>query len=437
MIKSLSPLHTGADLKINLETDHVILHGSTDEAAGVILRGSVILNCHENIKVKGIKLKFIGNNHVHWVEGPSQKHYKDKKVVMEKEWQFLPKGPKMYHFDKGEQYHYDFELALPGHLPATFHHSIGSLTYHFKAQVDRPTFSPNYITTQELRIFRTPQLNSQLSAQQQPQEISNIWAEKVAYRIQVPSQLYWAGAPIPVTFDITPLCDNLQVQSIQMVLKEYIRFRVGDHVSTERKVMNTLCDKHFKLRSAPLATGGWSKTETIMVPDNQQIPNQHHHRQEDPETTDRVHVDVDEEFFHAYHKLKVTVAFVNSDGHISELRVSIPLSLVEMVPEEDATVLPAYEDAWRSAPYNPSTNANSAPSSSSSSNRDSCASSASFSSEEDMHGDSPCQQDTLPWMGIDLSRVPSYTTALRTDRLYSYSGYSLPAYDSIANPTAV
>lgn len=69
MIKSLSPLHTGADLKINLETDHVILHGSTDEAAGVILRGSVILNCHENIKVKGIKLKFIGNIHVHWVEG--------------------------------------------------------------------------------------------------------------------------------------------------------------------------------------------------------------------------------------------------------------------------------------------------------------------------------------------------------------------------------
>lgn len=375
---------------------------------------------------------------------------------MEQEWQFLPKGPKMHHFDKGEQYHYDFELALPGHLPATFHHSIGSLTYHFKAQVDRPTFSPNYITTRELRLFRTPQLNSQLSAQQQPQEISNIWADKVAYRIQVPSQLYWAGAPIPITFDITPLCDNLQVQSIQIVLKEYIRFRVGDHVSTERKVMNTLCDNHFKHRSDPLATGGWSKTETIMVPDNQQLPNEHHHRHEDPETTDRVHVDVDEEFFRAYHKLKVTVAFVNSDGHISgtvqnlfsrvnlyqyllsfhtELRVTIPLSLVEMVPEEDATVLPAYEDAWRSAPYNPSTN--SAPSSSSSSNRDSCASSASFSSEEDVHGDSPCQQDTLPWMGIDLSRVPSYTSALRTNRLYSYSGYSLPAYDAIANPTAV
>ncbi|KAI8343150.1 hypothetical protein BC941DRAFT_410554 [Chlamydoabsidia padenii] len=415
MIKSFSPLHAGADLKINLEKDHIILHGSTDEAAGVVLRGSVILNCHEHIKVKGIKLNFTGNVHVHWVEGPSQKHYKDKKVIMQKEWQFLPKGPKVYHFDKGEQYHYDFELALPGHLPATFHHSIGSLVYQFKAQVDRPTFSSNYSTTREIQIIRTPYI--QLT--QQPQEISNTWANKVAYRIHVPSQLYWASASIPVTFDFTPLCDQLQVQSIRLVLKEYIQFRAGDHVSTERKVLTSVCDKHFKRRARRLATGGWSKTENILVPDPVEAP---HHG----EMANGVHVDVNEDLFHVYHKLKVSVSFVNPDGHISELRVSVPLSLVEMVPEEDVTVLPAYEDAWRSAPYHPTDIANS---DTSSSNRHSYASSASFSSEDDVL---PCEQDTLPWMGVDLSRVPSYATALRTGRLYSYSGYSLPTYDSIA-----
>lgn len=36
----------------------------------------------------------------------------------------------------------------------------------------------------------------------------------------------------------------------------------------------------------------------------------------------------------------------------------------------------------------------------------------------------------LPWQGIDLSRVPSYTTAIRSNRLYSFSG-SLPGYDSV------
>ncbi|CAO3594285.1 unnamed protein product [Absidia cylindrospora] len=454
MIKSLSSSHTGADLKINLETNHIILHGSTDEAAGVMLRGSVVLNCHENLKVKGISLKFAGHLHVHWVEGPSQRHYKDKKTIMEEEWQFLPKSHKVHHFDKGEQYHYDFELALPGHLPSTFHHDIGSLIYSFKAQVDRPTFSPNYISTRELRIIHTPQLNSQLTAQQQPQEINNLWADKVAYRIYVPSQVYWTGASIPVTFDIKPLCDHLEVQSIQMVLKEYIRFRANDHQSTEKKVIATFCDKHFIQRAIPLALPnnsrtGWSKTETIIVPDNQSIGRRHQHL---ASNVDFIHADLESEFIDVYHKLKVTVAFSNPDGHISELRVSVPLSLVELVPEEDATVLPAYEDAWRTAPYYPAaindididSPISSVPTSlreSQQSIRNSCASSASFSSassadvdDDDEIATSPL--DPLPWMGVDLSRVPSYTTALRTGRLYSYSGNSLPAYDSIAPATS-
>lgn len=242
---------------------------------------------------------------------------------MEKEWQLLPKGHKIHHLDKGEQYHYDFELALPGHLPSTFHHSIGSLIYFFKAQVDRPTFSPNYIATRELRIIHTPQLNSQLIAQQQPQEINNMWADKVAYRIHVPSQVYWAGAPIPVTFHIQPLCNHLKVQSVQMVLKEYIRFRAGDHQSTEKKVIATFCDKHFNQRATPLpltaadhhSNLGWSKTETIIVPDNQSITHRHH--QHHISTVDFIHSDVEGEFIDVFHKLKVTVSFSNPDGHTS------------------------------------------------------------------------------------------------------------------------
>lgn len=59
----------GPEFTINLENDHVILHGSVDESAGVILRGTVILNCHENTKIKSIILKFQGKTKVNWVEG--------------------------------------------------------------------------------------------------------------------------------------------------------------------------------------------------------------------------------------------------------------------------------------------------------------------------------------------------------------------------------
>jgi hypothetical protein len=53
-------------------------------------------------------------------------------------------------------------------------------------------------------------------------------------------------------------------------------------------------------------------------------------------------------------------------------------------------------------------------------------------SDEDDEGSN---DDRLPWdiSGIDLSRVPSYTTAVRSNRLYSFSG-SLPTYESIGVP---
>lgn len=129
-----------------------------------------------------------------------------------------------------------------------------------------------------------------------------------------------------------------------------------------------------------------------------------------------------------------------------------------MLPEDDDNTLPAYEDAWRSIPYDAETLAHMiamgevpasaaavapppplAPASTSfppaliltsdshstlSSLSSNSVNSNSFS-EEDLLTPEP-----LPWMGIDISRVPSYTTALRTGAPCTLSP-SLPNYESI------
>jgi hypothetical protein len=63
------PMQSSNDFKIQLEEKNIILRGSVDESAGVMLRGSIILNCHEQTKVKTIALKFTGKTNVHWTEG--------------------------------------------------------------------------------------------------------------------------------------------------------------------------------------------------------------------------------------------------------------------------------------------------------------------------------------------------------------------------------
>lgn len=61
--------HHGPEFHLDLENEDVVLHGSAEESAGVVLRGSVTLNCLEQTKIKSVTLKFIGMTYVNWTEG--------------------------------------------------------------------------------------------------------------------------------------------------------------------------------------------------------------------------------------------------------------------------------------------------------------------------------------------------------------------------------
>lgn len=133
---------------------------------------------------------------------------------------------------------------------------------------------------------------------------------------------------------------------------------------------------------------------------------------------------------------------------VLELRAAIPIIISEISPEEDDNALPSYEDAWKSAPYDPQqvealiARGDLPPSIAISAPNEAAigASRTLASTDTDDEGDSHTQPSTpgstnngsleLPWQGIDISRVPSYTTAIRSNRLYSFSG-SLPGYDSV------
>jgi len=110
------PLLQGTEFKINLETDHIELHGSTDESAGVLLRGSVVLDSHEAIKIRSIVLKFVGKVKVNWIEGfgrgPQQAMYKDEQTILEHEWSFLPHAKKLYHLTERHYRWYKLELGV-------------------------------------------------------------------------------------------------------------------------------------------------------------------------------------------------------------------------------------------------------------------------------------------------------------------------------------
>ncbi|KAI9486917.1 MAG: hypothetical protein EXX96DRAFT_517266 [Benjaminiella poitrasii] len=411
-----------SDFHINTETDHIILHGNIDESAGVMLRGSVVLNCHETTKVRSITLKFIGKAKVDWTEGlgSHQRHYKEEKTLIKHEWSFLRPNRKTYHLPVGH-YKWDFELPLPGDLPESVDHELGQVYYRLKAVVDRPTFSMNYNDRKQLRVSRVL-LPSSLELTQS-MVISNVWIDKLSYDISVPSKVFSMGSLIPVTFALVPIAPDLQVKSVTCVLKEYTTLSAEDHSKMEGKVIKHLRDEHFNLGPDP-----WTKTELLPVPDY---------------TSHLVLTDSVCDLIKIKHKLKFIVSLINADGHISELRAAIPIVIAEISPEEDENALPAYEDAWKSAPYDPQQVAQliargDLPPSIAISAPNEAASGAntllsSSDTDDENEASSATRNNNLNvpcWEGIDLSRVPSYTTAIRSNRLYSFSG-SLPGYDAV------
>ncbi|CAO3623902.1 unnamed protein product [Cunninghamella blakesleeana] len=348
----------------------------------------------------------------------------------------MPHTKKSYHLSEGH-YKWDFELPLPGDLPETVDHELGQVYYRLKAVAERPTFSINYTDKRSVKVTRMMSPTSLELVQSMI--ISNVWADKLGYEISTPTKCYTMGHTVPITFELRPIAPELQVKSITCMLKEYLTLTAAEnnHSKTESKVVKLVRDDQF-YQNVIQQDGVYKKTIGLGIPD---------------EDSQLLMVDTQNDLIRIKHKIKFTVTLINGDGHMSELRAAIPIVLAAMSVDEDVNALPAYEDAWKSLPYDPETIAQmiasgslppslafASPNQAASiaantfSNDDTVSSSTSSNSISSSHLSSQQQQqfDPLPWEGVDLSRVPSYTTAIRSTRIYSFSGTSLPNYDSLA-----
>jgi hypothetical protein len=55
-------------IKIHVENDTLVLRGSPEESVGCVLRGCLILQVKETIKVKSITMNLTGKMKVQWSE---------------------------------------------------------------------------------------------------------------------------------------------------------------------------------------------------------------------------------------------------------------------------------------------------------------------------------------------------------------------------------
>ncbi|CAO3632736.1 unnamed protein product [Mucor hiemalis] len=338
----MDKLRSHAKVKIHVENENLIMYGSATESPGCVLRGVMNLDLQETTKIKSITLDMVGKMTVSWTEGVGNGHdrlFREEKSILDKKWTFLPKQQKMHILGAGN-YSYEFEMVLPGSLPeSTYVPNFYTMQYQLKATIERSTFLPNITDRKIIHVARqwlplTPEFL-------EPVSIANQWSHKLDYEITLPTKIYTHGDQIPINIRITPLTDTLRVRHLSCTLKEYMICRANTQgllnirPRAHGRVLFSTRDDKFG-RSNSNSSGNfieWTKVQNIQLPSNPQD----------------LQCDVQNESIRIRHKIKFVLSLINSDGHVSELRAALPITICAV----NNTGLPAYEEAWRTLPYDP------------------------------------------------------------------------------------
>lgn len=210
--------------------------------------------------------------------------------------------------------------------------------YQLKAIAERSSFLlPNYTTRHDIHLSR--QKLSLSTDYLDPVTVANHWADKLDYEITLPTKVYSHGDTIPVSIQALPLAPNLQVRYISCTFKEYMTCRAingwfnGKNKSHGRIIHYTRRDQNQQIQQQQ-EQNMWSTVMHIKVPENLMD----------------IQCDAHNDSVRVRHKLKFTMSIENDDGHISELRAVLPIVIAIT---NSIGVLPAYEETWRTMPYDP------------------------------------------------------------------------------------
>ncbi|RLV95685.1 Protein ROD1 [Spathaspora sp. JA1] len=223
-------------------------------------------------------------------------------------------------------YEIPFSAILPGSIPESIEGLPGcSNVYRLEAAIDRGKFHSSIVAKKRLRVIRT--LTTDAVELSETMAVDNTWPQKVEYSLSCPMKAIAIGSGTPVSIMIVPLLKDLQLGDIKIQLVEsysYVGYFPPIH-SGERIV----CSKKIaKPDPDNLDLDKW-EIETFL-----KVPGSLGKCTQDVDLLTHVKVK---------HKLKFNIGLINPDGHVSELRASLPVQLfispfvaIRSTPDEES-----------------------------------------------------------------------------------------------------
>ncbi|KAH7175794.1 hypothetical protein EDB81DRAFT_751251 [Dactylonectria macrodidyma] len=324
---------------IRLDSDFIVFRGTEHESTGQLIKGVLVLCLQSSLRMEDVRLRLIGTlRHStipnqdcfflsSWADprgsapGVSGQKVDKSTNILEHRWApFVGTHGKSMTLPAGN-YEWPFEYMLPGDTAESVEGiPEASITYRIKATVGRGKLAYDLHAYKHLRIIRTlePGALEFLHAM----SVENIWPNKVDYSIVIPQKAVVFGGSVAMEMRFTPLLKALELGDITARLMEVREccvqgpsgLNIREH-RTEREVamwkFEVTREEHWQDMIEDTGQEGWALTKRLDLPKKLRLCIQ----------------DLNHHGIKVRHKIKLTVALCNPDGHISELRATLPISI--------------------------------------------------------------------------------------------------------------
>ncbi|RHZ56360.1 hypothetical protein Glove_402g37 [Diversispora epigaea] len=313
--------------QIRLEDDTLTMRGTSSESVGCVLRGQLVLSITEPTKIREIKMNFQGRSKIAWTEGSGSGQYyrSEERILFQHDWVFLH-AKKNYHILQPNNYHWNFELVIPGALPETIEGcEFGNVNYRLKAVAERSKLSINLNTQRKINIQRCFSSGEELDSMQSI-IVANTWPDKIDYEFTTDSKAFTLGEKMPIHMTLIPLQKKLSIVRFNCKLLEYITYQIGTQVKEETRVIRQHNDVRIDFDQI------WNKDFEMVLPN----------------TTPLCHYDSQNEIIKIQHKLKFSVIFNSSgnekDKNNLEVKAALPIIITPVSSHSDSMTLPPYRE---------------------------------------------------------------------------------------------
>ncbi|KAG1725434.1 uncharacterized protein EDB91DRAFT_1168591 [Suillus paluster] len=382
--KSHHPLHEKSHIDIVLDSDVLALKGTAVDVEPALLSGHLILTLSEATSIKEINLQFRGKTRV----PPSLNDpitLSQSFSLCTYDWSFLEGEKRHSHTLKAGKHVFPFSLALGGTLPSSIHlpatNPSSFISYKLRATAVRPGLLHNLTASHPVTIIRS--FAQESLEYQQTLEIENTWPEKLMYTIVLPHRAWAAGDTLTALCKFIPLAKGVRVLSILTNLNEIVKIPSRGSSFTRTVVTSRHEVSHGKLKlvseswygirqpigpgasSIPHTPGSEPDLTLRQVPSTSSSSSSHSHPHptagsssaphypssshshdehpdpaSDQDTSDLIcplsitlpptlppsHA-LDP--IHISHRIRWSILMSNLDGHTSELRCSLPITILD------------------------------------------------------------------------------------------------------------